>query len=62
MAINTNIAPQLLTLPSISKIHLSDPEIGKALQDIVDYINANITPTQGDKQPVRATVPGGQGI
>lgn len=46
MADNSN-QTKLLQLSSLPKIHLSDPHIGKALQDIVDYINKNVAPKKG---------------
>lgn len=62
MTINTNNQPQLLNLPSLPAIHLKDPEVGKALQIIVDYINENVIPAQGTRVATRSTAPGGQTI
>ena len=42
-------APGLLSLSTLAKVHTSHPEIGRSLQEIVDYINQNITPPQGTK-------------
>lgn len=42
--------PKLLTVPTLSKIHITHPEVGKALQEIIRYINANLTPRQGNRQ------------
>lgn len=42
--------PQKLTLPQLPNIHQTHPHIGKALQDIVNYINKNVTPVQGNKK------------
>lgn len=62
MTINTNNQPSLLNIPSLAGIHLRDPEVGKALQIIVDYINENVTPPQGTRVGTRTTAPGGQTI
>lgn len=62
MTINPNNQPELLNIPTLASIHLKDPDVGKALQTIVDYINANVTPPQGNKIATRNTAPGGQTI
>lgn len=41
--------PKLLTLQQLNKIHITHPDIGKALQSIVEYVNKNVTPKQGSK-------------
>lgn len=41
--------PSLLALSTLAKIHTSHPEIGRGLQEIVDYINKTVTPPQGTK-------------
>lgn len=41
--------PKLLHLPTLPKIHLTDPHIAKALQEIVRYLNANVKPKTGNK-------------
>jgi len=43
------VKPRNLDLPTLNKIHLQNPEIGKALQKILEYINKNVTPVQGNK-------------
>lgn len=44
------VKPKLLQVSTLPKIHLTDPHIGKAIDDIVKYINKNLTPRQGNKQ------------
>lgn len=39
----------LLSLSSIASISKTHPIIAKALQQIVDHINKNVTPKQGTK-------------
>lgn len=51
--------PQNLSLPQLTKIHISHPEIGKALQTIVEYVNQNVTPVPGTKVSPRKSAPGG---
>jgi hypothetical protein len=34
----------------LPKIHIKHPEIGKALKEIIEYINRSVTPKQGNKQ------------
>ena len=53
-------APSLLVLPQLPKIVQANPDIGRALQDIVDYINKNVTPVQGNKLATKPEAPGGQ--
>lgn len=50
MASNTAKSPKLLSIPQLGGIHQSHPPIGKALQTMLDYINKNVTPKQGNKQ------------
>jgi hypothetical protein len=38
-----------LSIPQLTTIHVSHPEIGRALQAILDYINLNVTPAPGNK-------------
>ena len=50
MAPNTKLEkPQLLQIPQLADIHHNHPPTGKAIQQIVDYINRNINPIQGNK-------------
>lgn len=48
MATN-NAPPKLLSIPELAGIHVSHPPIGKAIQAILDYVNKNVTPPQGNK-------------
>lgn len=41
--------PKKLQIETLPKIHLTDPHIGKAIKQIVDYINKNVTPVQGNR-------------
>jgi hypothetical protein len=41
--------PKLLNISQIPKIHVSHPEIGKAIQSVVDYVNKSIVPVQGNR-------------
>lgn len=41
--------PQLLNIPQLASIHQFHPETGKAIQAIVEYVNSNVTPVQGNK-------------
>ena len=49
MASTGKAKPQLLSLPQLTSIHQRDPEIGKALQVILEYLNVNLPPKQGNK-------------
>lgn len=50
MPANTGKAkPQLLSIPQLASIHHNHPETGKAIQTIMEYINRNVVPIQGDK-------------
>lgn len=49
----TNAAPAKLDLTGIADIHLNHPPTAQALKQIVDYINANVTPVQGNKKAPR---------
>lgn len=49
MASTGKSAPQKLSLPQLTGIHQTHPEIGKSLQAILDYINTNVDPKQGNK-------------
>jgi hypothetical protein len=40
--------PQVLTLPHLASIHAEHPAIGKTLQQILEYINKNVVPIQGN--------------
>jgi len=53
------VKPQLLSIPQIDEIHLAHPPTGKAIQTIVDYINRNVNPVQGNKVAPRNPNPGG---
>jgi hypothetical protein len=48
MATN-KVKPQLLNVSQLAQIHLFHPATGKAIQDIVDYINKTVAPPQGNK-------------
>lgn len=41
--------PNLLNIPTLASIHLKYPNAGKALQEIVRYVNQNVTPPAGNK-------------
>lgn len=41
--------PKPLSIPQLTAIHQKNPEIGKAIQTILEYINKNVTPKQGNK-------------
>ncbi|MBU6231680.1 hypothetical protein KGP36_03345 [Patescibacteria group bacterium] len=41
--------PQKLSIPQLADIHLNHPPTGKAIQAILEYINANVTPVQGNR-------------
>lgn len=41
--------PQLLQIPQLAEIHLNHPPTGKAIQTILEYINKNVTPAQGNR-------------
>ena len=49
MASTNTAKPALLAVTQIAEIHLNHPPTGKAIQAIVDYINKNVTPKQGNK-------------
>jgi len=42
-------APQQLSIPQLAEIHLNHPPTGKAIQAILEYINKNLPPIQGNK-------------
>lgn len=42
--------PKLLQIPSLPKIHAQHPEVGQAIKIIVEYLNQNLSPKQGNKQ------------
>lgn len=44
-----NTKPQKLAIPQLTGIHQSHPEVGKAIQTIMEYINLNVNPVQGNK-------------
>lgn len=44
------VKPRNLQISTLPKIHKMHPEIGKALREMIDYINRNLTPKQGNKQ------------
>jgi hypothetical protein len=56
---NNPTAPQKLVVPQQTDIHLNNPATGKAIQTIVNYVNQNVTPVQGNKVATRRTAPGG---
>lgn len=62
MPVNENDQPSLLNISGLAGIHQSHPEIGKALQQIQEFLNTNVTPTQGTKKGTRANAPGGMPI
>lgn len=41
---------KLLSLPHLPAIHMKDPAVGKTFKQILDYINKNVTPKEGNKQ------------
>lgn len=43
------VKPKQITIPSLPKIHQQHPEIGKALDIIVQYLRKNLPPVQGNK-------------
>ena len=43
------VKPKLLQIPSLPKIHEQHPEVGQAIKIIVEYLNKNLTPRQGNK-------------
>lgn len=45
-----SIKPKQLDVPQIDKIHLQLPEVGKALDTMVQFIRKNVTPLQGNKK------------
>ena len=49
MANTGKASPQLLSIPQIAAIHQFHPETGKALQTILEYINKNLIPKQGNR-------------
>ena len=44
------VKPKNLSVSTLPKIHVKHPEVGKALDEIIRYINRNVTPKQGNKQ------------
>ena len=38
-----------LTVAQLEKIRQQNPVLGEALQNIIDYINKNVTPKEGSK-------------
>lgn len=44
------VKPKNLTVSTLAKIHVLHPEVGKALKEIIEYINRNVAPKQGNKQ------------
>lgn len=42
--------PKQLDLPNLAGIKQTHPEIGKALDRILQYIRKNVTPKQGTRQ------------
>lgn len=42
--------PQLLSISQLEVIHREHPEIGKALQGMLEYINRNVVPISGNKK------------
>lgn len=49
MASTGKAKPQALSIPQLAIIHQKHPEVGKAIQTILEYINKNVTPVQGTK-------------
>jgi len=43
-------APKQIDLPNLAGIKQTHPEIGKALDSIVQYIRKNVTPKQGNRK------------
>jgi hypothetical protein len=51
MAESTGLAkPQLLTIPQLADIHQNHAPTANAIIAIVDYINKNVAPVQGNKK------------
>lgn len=44
------VKPRNLSVSTLPKIHQMHPEVGKALKEIIEYINRNLAPKQGNKQ------------
>lgn len=42
--------PKQLTIHTLPRIHVTHPEIGKALDQIVQYLRKNLPPMQGNRQ------------
>lgn len=54
-----NPTPPRLNITQLGGIHTENPPVGKALQQVADYINENVTPAPGNKVPTRKSAPGG---
>ena len=39
-----------LNIPNLEQVSKKDPKLGEALKKVQTYINANVTPTPGNKQ------------
>lgn len=39
---------KLLDIPQLAEIHLNHPPTGKAIQAILEYINRNVAPVEGN--------------
>ena len=47
---NSKLAlPKQIELPMLGAIHQKHPEVGKALQIIMEYLRKNLPPVQGNK-------------
>lgn len=44
------VPPQKLNLPELANIHITHPAIGKTIQQMLEYINKNVNPLQGNKR------------
>lgn len=59
MANSGKSKPSQLSIPQIADIHLNHPPTGKALDTIIEYINKNLPPVQGNKVAPSPKNPGG---
>ena len=41
--------PKQITLPMLPKIHVQHPDVGRALDLIVQYLRKNLPPVQGNR-------------
>lgn len=50
--------PKLLSIPQLADIHQNHPPTGKAIQAILEYLNKNLVPLQGNAVAPRKGAPG----